>query len=282
MSARNRSDSDALATHRSTCSRPFVDSLATPTACSPLQGNNRHAMTRARVHRVPSITRSDALGRTSLRGPHRPHGVGAPATDSDPGLDADLDVVRGPRRTSPDGAERRAAPGPVPGPRAQLARVQRAGAGTGRGPGDAPAGTGQLPGDLRQQPGRVLHGPGRRPEAPHRHRRRHPLRLRPAAPRGPGADLDPLARAHGPARRLLPAGRRPGARRGGHPPDPLGRADREGAGPPLHAVPAADLPGAHPAGRRPGAPLPVHLGPVAQPRRRRAQPGQRPPATSPG
>ncbi len=33
-------------------------------------------------------------------------------------------------------------------------------------------------------------------------------------------------------------GRRPRARRGGHPPGPLERAHREGAGPPLHALPA--------------------------------------------
>ena len=40
-------------------------------------------------------------------------------------------------------------PGPVPGPRAQLAGVQRAGAGTRRGPERPAARAGQLPGDLR-------------------------------------------------------------------------------------------------------------------------------------
>ena len=39
------------------------------------------------------------------------------------------------------------------------------------------------------------------------------------------------------------------------------------AGQAAEAVPGADLPGAHPAGRRPGAPVPVHLRPVAQPGR---------------
>ena len=37
-------------------------------------------------------------------------------------------------------------------------------------PTAAAAGAGPLPGHLRQQPRRVLHGPGRRPQAPHRHR----------------------------------------------------------------------------------------------------------------
>ena len=53
---------------------------------------------------------------------------------------------------------------------------------------------------------------------------------------------------------------------------------------PARAVPRADLPGAHPAGGRPGAPVPVHLRPVAQPRghdrrtrapARRCSPGSR-------
>ncbi|TGZ17085.1 hypothetical protein DV517_20580 [Streptomyces sp. S816] len=52
-----------------------------------------------------------------------------------------------------------AAPGPLPRPGAQLARLQRTRPGTGRGPEHPPAGAGQLPRDLRQQPGRVLHGP---------------------------------------------------------------------------------------------------------------------------
>ncbi len=177
---------------------------------------------------------------------------------------------------------RRAAPGPFPGPRALLARLQRTRAGAGRGPGDADPGAGQLPGDLRLEPGRVLHGPGGRAQAPHRHRRRHPVRLRPPAPRGARPHLDPLARAHGPARRLLPAGHRPGPLRRVDPAHPVAGSDREGAGPPLHLLPAARLPRADPAGRRPRAPLPVHLGSLAQPRRRRPQPGQRPPPLRPG
>ena len=81
-----------------------------------------------------------------------------------------------------------AADGPVPRPRAVLAGVQPAGARAGRGPGPAAARAGQVPGHLRQQPRRVLHGPGRRPEAPHRHRHRRPRRQRGAAPRGARGD----------------------------------------------------------------------------------------------
>ncbi len=109
-----------------------------------------------------------------------------------------------------------------------------------------------------------------------------PVRLRAPAARGAGDDLGPLARAHGPARRLLPRGRRSRPRRGGHPPGPLGRTRREGTGPSLHAVPAPDLPRADPAGGRPRAPLPVHLRPVAEPGRRRTQPRHRPQALRPG
>ena len=47
-------------------------------------------------------------------------------------------------------------------------------------------------------------------------------------------------------------------------------------------LPGADLPGADAAGRRPGAPVPVHLRPVAQPGRRGARPGRRPGAVRPG
>ena len=75
-----------------------------------------------------------------------------------------------PRRQGP-------ARGPLPRPRAVLAALQRAGARARRGRRAAAAGAGAVPGDLRLQPRRVLHGPGRRPEAPDRRRRRR------AAPR---------------------------------------------------------------------------------------------------
>ena len=47
-------------------------------------------------------------------------------------------------------------------------------------------------------------------------------------------------------------------------------------------VPRAGLPGADAAGRRPGAPVPLHLRALAQPRRRRGQPQDRASSSSPG
>ena len=61
-----------------------------------------------------------------------------------------------------------------------------------------------------------------------------------------------------------------------------GVADRPGRGVPgegarraREALRSRDLPGAHAARRRAGAALPVHLGPLEQPRRARARPGDR-------
>ena len=86
------------------------------------------------------------------------------------------------RRAVRAAADRRAAStaagGPLPQPRAVLARLQRAGAGAGRGPRGAAARAGEVPGDLRQQPRRVLHGPGRRAQAPPEHGPRRPQRRR--------------------------------------------------------------------------------------------------------
>ena len=55
--------------------------------------------------------------------------------------------------------------------------------------GPAAARAGPVPRDLRQQPRRVLHGPGGRPQAPHRRRRRRARGLRADAARGARADL---------------------------------------------------------------------------------------------
>ena len=54
---------------------------------------------------------------------------------------------------------------------------------------------------------------------------------------------------------------------------PLGRARRRRPQAPRRGVRGAHLPGAHPARRRPGPPVPLHLRPVAQPRGHRARPG---------
>ena len=61
--------------------------------------------------------------------------------------------------------------------------------------------------------------------------------------------------------------------------DDLDRGPRERL---AELLPRADLPGAHPARGRPGAPVPVHLRAVAQPGRRGARPGQRAGTVRPG
>ena len=53
-------------------------------------------------------------------------------------------------------------------------------------------------------------------------------------------------------------------------------------GQPRRPVPEADLPGAHPAGGRPGASVPVHLRPVPQPRRHDRRPAHRRDGVRPG
>ena len=89
-------------------------------------------------------------------------------------------------------------------------------------------------------------------------------------------------RADGHARHGLRGGRAPGAGRRGHRHRPLGRARRGRAGAAARHVPRAGLPGADAAGRRPGAPVPLHLRALAQPRRRRCQPQDRQRALRPG
>ena len=173
---------------------------------------------------------------------------------------------------------------PVPGPRAVLAGLQQPGARPGQGPAPgAAAGAGQVPGHLRHQPGRVLHGPGRRAEAPDRGRGRGPDGQRADAARGALGDPEPDP---GAGRRAGP-GVRP--RRSGPSWPQQGieilrwdQLDRRREGPDGRAVRRADLPGAHPAGRRPVAPVPLHLRPVDQPGRPGPQPRDRHPAVRPG
>ena len=177
----------------------------------------------------------------------------------------------------------RPAGGPVPGPGDLLAAVQRAGAAARPRTRRAAAGAGPLPGHLRQQPGRVLHGPGRRAQAPDRHRPGRALGLRARAARGARADLPGRPRADGHAGRGLQGATSPGAGRGGHHHRPLGRARRR----PSRSAAASmfrepRLPGADPAGRRPGAPVPLHLRALAQPRRRRWSTPRPATSTSPG
>ena len=89
------------------------------------------------------------------------------------------------------------------------------------------------------------------------------------------AVLRARARPDAPAGGLLrrPTSARHGRR--GHRTRALGRSHRDERGRRCSDLPRQDLPGAHPAGRRPGAPLPLHLRAVAEPRGRGAQPGHR-------
>ena len=126
---------------------------------------------------------------------------------------------------------------------------------------------------LRAQPGRVLHDP--RGAAA---RAERGARGAAGAGRGhAGGDAGQAARERpraGPApQRLLRAGA--AARAGGEgPAHPLHEgAGRGGAGAGGSALPRADLPGAHAAGDRAGAALPLHLQPLAEPGGAAAGPG---------
>ena len=190
---------------------------------------------------------------------------------------------RSTRRPAPPRADLRAARRPLPQPRAVLAGLQRPGARAGRGPQPAAAGAGQVPGDLRVQPRRVLHGPGGRAEAPRRDRAR-PCAAPTGSPRASSWPASPparqaLAEAH--ARVFLDEVRP--------------ELDDEGirilrwdgltdgaAGAAVGLLHRAGVPGAHPAGGGPGAPVPLHLRAVAEPRRDRARPGGPHRAVRPG
>ena len=153
-----------------------------------------------------------------------------------------------------------------------MARLQRARPGAGARPGRAAAGALQVPRDLHEQPGRVLHGPGG--DGPGRPRVRPPAVDPGQARAGGRARPHPRARhgAHGRADPHLARGAEPRARRGGHPGDGLRRPGRRRAPRRRRALRPRGLPRAHAAGRGPRAALPVHLGPVAQPRPARARP----------
>ena len=80
----------------------------------------------------------------------------------------------------------------------------------------------------------------------------------------------------------LPRRARARAARGGHRAGPLGRARPRGAAVLQAPLQGAGLPGAHPAGRRPGPPVPLHLRAVAQPRRAWSATPRPARSTSPG
>ena len=165
--------------------------------------------------------------------------------------------ARGATRGDVTSRRQRTARGSVPQPRAELAGFQRPGARARRRHVAAAPGTGEVPGDLRVEPRRVLHGACRGPEAP---RRDGPVRAlgrrlvaaRTAAPdqRAHPADRQ-QARPRVPRLGAARAGRR------GHRDRHVGRARRRRALAAVDLLPRAGVPGADPAGGRPGAPVPV-------------------------
>ena len=172
----------------------------------------------------------------------------------------------------------------LPQPRAVVARLQRARARPRRGPGAAAARAGEVPRDLQLEPRRVL--PGARVGPAGAARRRHPHARRPtgstrpssSARSGSGSTSSSSRQAAVFTKDVAPALEEAGValRR-------LGRPRRPTTAPQLaRGVRGARLPGAHAARRRPRAPVPVHLEPVAEPRGRRARPDHRRGALRPG
>ena len=156
-----------------------------------------------------------------------------------------------------------------------MARVQRARARAGRGREHAAARAREVLRDRLLQPRRVLHGPRRGPARPDRGRDREAARGRADAERHARGDPPDRARAHRAPDALPRARAAARAHPSRHPDRQRRRRQPRGAARPRRALPAPDLPGAHPAGRRPRAPLPVHLQPVALARRAGARPGHR-------
>ena len=146
-----------------------------------------------------------------------------------------------------------------------MAGLQLAGARARRGRQPAAAGAGEVPGDLRRQPRRVLHGAHRGPETPAEHRTDGPLPRRADHPRAAGADHRPHPGAGAPALRRLREGRRAPDAGGRHPDRALVGAGRGRRRQAARVLPRLGVPGAHPAGGRSGAPLPVHQRALAQP-----------------
>ena len=143
---------------------------------------------------------------------------------------------------------------------------------------------GQVPRHLRHEPRRVLPGAGRRAQGAGRGRASgtaYPGRARPAraAPRRSASRSTSSSSAR---RTLFTEGASRRRSSGGHPLRPTGTSSTTTTASSSRGVRRAHLPGAHPARRRPRPPLPVHLQPVAQPRRRGPRPGDRRAALRPG
>ena len=161
---------------------------------------------------------------------------------------------------------------PVREPRALVAGFQRPRAGPGGGQRPAAPRAGAVPGHLQQQPRRVLPDPRGGPEGAAVRRARHDLtrrddrartarrdqRTRPAAHEAAAPDL-------GEERPAAPGGRRHQRRR-------LGGSGRRRPRPSAPDVREARVPDPDAVVGGSGTSVPVHLRPVAEPRRRRARP----------
>ncbi len=135
----------------------------------------------------------------------------------------------------------------------------------------SPARARELPGDLRLQPRRVLHGP----VAGLKRRIDTGSPSRPTSactPRRPAGHRREGARAAGPPRAGVHRVAQARPRRRRHPRRALVRPGRGRPAADARVLQRADLPGADAVGGRPGAPVPVHLRSVAQPRGAGAQP----------
>ena len=181
------------------------------------------------------------------------------------------------------GGPGRAAGGPVPRPGDLLAAVQRAGAAAGRRPARCRCWSG--PATWRSSPATSTSSSWSG----------SPASSAASPPASPSAPPPGSSRARSSSRSpwsarscmamqatVFERGRPPGAGEEGITIVRWDELRRGRAGAAARDVPRAGLPGAHPAGRRPGAPVPLHLRPLAQPRRRAGQPQDRQRALRPG
>ena len=139
----------------------------------------------------------------------------------------------------------------------------------------AAARAGQVLRDRLVDPRRVLHGSGRRPARPGRVGPLGSLARRPDAPADADRGAGARARADGGQSRLWRDELCPALAREGILVGTVDDATEDELARARAAVRQPDLPGADPARRRPRAAVPVHLRPLAQPRRHRARPGVR-------
>ena len=199
------------------------------------------------------------------------------------GRDAGRRLRRAGPAQGPPGGHRGLRAAPLHQPRAVPARLRGPPARPRRGRPGAAARAGEVHGDLRRAARRVLPGPGRRARGPGGRRR---SRTRSADGLRPGEQLRAIRdRVEELVARqdrifldqLVPALADAGVRL-----SDWSSLDDDDRALPGRRLPPRDLPGADPARRRPGPPVPLHLEPLAQPGGRGRRPGDRRAADRPG